>query len=235
MQVHEVGIKRLVLLSSTIVIVTITIAVSLFLITTENKNFQTEVQRIEEELITTKKRNIENRLQNLIDEVKFDQLLMRNLQLDELKNFINTLFLSLQNHQNDSSQSTMKEILSTYDLDDTIHGFAFFDDGTILWNPRNPQTQGKNYINTQDINDKFYIQNMIEVAKSGQEDNAISFSWYIPGETTISTNIAFVKYLPHLKLIVGAYRSEESINNWIQTTILQKISSHQLWKDSLFL
>lgn len=231
MQVQEGGIKRLILLSSTLVVITITTIVGLFLVTTENKNFKIEVQRIEEELITNKKRNLENQLQNLINEISFDQELMKQLQLDELEAFVNTLYISVKN----SSQKDAKEVLQRYDLVDTMHAFAFYADGTIFWNPRNPKTEGINYLQAQDINDQFYIKKMIEIAKSRKKDNTIKFSWYIPADTTISTNVAFVKYIPHLDLVIGAYRSEKSIDNWTQKTILQKINSHEFWKESLFL
>lgn len=233
MQVEEGGIKRLILLGSTIVILTTTIAVSFFLITTENKNFQIEVQRIEKELITNRKRNIENRLQSLLNEINFDQIFMREIQLDELKNFTNTLHVSLQDVSKNSLNS-IKKLLEKHDTDDTMHGFAFFENGTIFWNPRNPKTVGKNFLNAQDINDQFYIKDMIKVAKSGRKDTSVTFSWYIPNETTISTNISYIRYLPKLNLIIGAYRSEESINRWIQATILKKINTHTFWKDSLF-
>lgn len=233
MNVKEGGIKRLVLTSSTIVIITITIVVSFFLITTENKNFQEEVIRIEKDLTTNRKYNIENRLQSLLSEITFDQSLMRELQLNEVKNFVRTLQISLLANPLNNNISTIRQILLSHDRQDSINGFAFYDDGTLFWSPKSPESQGLNFIDIQDIYNNFYIKEMIRVAKSGQ-DIPTGFSWYNPGETSISSNIAYVRYLPKLKLIVGAYRSETSINKWIQQTILKKLRTHLFSKESLF-
>lgn len=233
MKVQEGGIKKLILLSSTIVITTITIVVSLFLITTENKNFEIEVKRIEKELLESRQRKIETRLKSILNEFTFDQALMKKLQLNEVKKFVHTLHVSLTNYSQKYSKNTLRSMLYAYDLNDSIHGFAFYEDGTVLWNPKNPKTQDNNILYAQDINNHFYIKKMIEVAKS-LSDSPIYFTWYIPGETIISTNIAYVKYIPKLNLIVGAYRSEESINKWIKQTILEKMSTYQFWKESIF-
>jgi len=233
MKIQEGGIKKLILLGSTVLIITITIVVSLFLITTENKNFNIETQRIEEELFETRKQNIENRLKSLLNELNFDQALMKELQLKEVKSFVHTLYVGLTNYENQNKETTLGSILNAYDRNDTMHGFAFYEDGTVLWNPRNPTSQNSNILNAQDIHNQYYVKNMINTAKSLKE-SSITFTWYIPNKTTISTNIAYVKYIPKLNLIVGAYRSAEDINRWMKTTILKKISRHKFGKKSLF-
>ncbi|WP_428023737.1 cache domain-containing protein [Arcobacter sp.] len=226
----ETGLKRLLLFSSTIVIIIITSIVSYFLIVIENRNFEQETKRIEKELLDNKKRYLENRLKMIIKEINFDRTFIKKFELDKVDSYVNAISKTL-NTVETKNLKVIKKILNGYNTNNDIKPFVFFGDGTLFWNPNNPKTEGKNYFDFEDINGFKYVKDMIIRAKSNNHTSRHHI-WYLPNSSVLSNSTAFVKYVPRLNLVVGAYISKESIETTIKNTILEKLSKYKFDKDS---
>ncbi|RXJ65367.1 hypothetical protein CRV08_15355 [Halarcobacter ebronensis] len=226
----ETGLKRILLFSSTIVIITVTSIVSYFLIVIENRNFKQEMKRVEKELIDNKKRYLDNSLKMILNEISFDQSFIKKSELEKVNNFVESISKTL-NIINTKNQKEIKEILKKYNSNKNINPFAFLGDGRLFWNPNNPKAEGTNYLDFEDIRGFTYVKEMIKKAKN-KDDSPINYIWYTPNKAILSDNIAFVRYIPSLDLVVGAYISKEAIETIIKETILQKLSKYKFTDDT---
>ncbi len=226
----ETGLKRILLFSSTIVIITVTSIVSYFLIVIENRNFKQEIKRIEKELIDNKKRYLNNSLKMILNEIDFDQSFIKKSELQKVNDFVESISKTL-NTINTKDLGRIRDILSRYNSNQNINSFAFLGDGTLFWNPNNVKAEGINYLDFEDINGFSYVKEMIKKAKN-KDFTPMNFIWYTPNKSILSDNNVFVRYIPSLDLIVGAYISTEAIEKIIKDTILQKLSKYKFENDS---
>jgi PAS domain S-box-containing protein len=226
------SLKKLLLFSSTIIILTITAIVSYYLIISESENFNKEIKRNEIELLQGKKLYLENRLKLILKEINNDEYLIKQYEVQKVENFVKMLSKVISKNLDKNKYET-KELLNYYDNEDEIHGFALDSKGILFWNPKSPNFEGDNFIHIEDINNFAYIKEIIKKAKEG--DNSFTeFTWYTSNEIKISTNIVYARYISSLDLIVAAYSSKDLIEDKIKQATLKYISSSS-FKNKVFL
>jgi len=97
-------------------------------------------------------------------------------------------------------------------------------DGTVLLHATQPELEQKNVLALQDSAGAFFIREMIALAKSKGE-GFVSYRWPKPGFPTDQEfeKISFIKYLPRLDCFIGAGEYLEDTEAEVKDEILERI------------
>lgn len=127
----ETSLKRLLLYSSTILIITITVIVSCFLIYIENRNFNQEIRKTENELLENRQKDLQNRLIMILNEINFDQSLIKEYELSKVEDYVKSMAKMIQIESNVDIKKIKNDLIE-FKTNKEIHPFAFFEDGTLF-------------------------------------------------------------------------------------------------------
>jgi len=226
----EQGIKKITLLSSTIIILTLASIIGFILIKTQYDNFKTHINSFESTLIEREKFYIKTSIENLKNDIRFEEESLLNNKKERIKNqaivaynlayslYKKTLYLS-QEEQIAFIKSSLKQ-MSQESID--INYFILNKKGDLLLNSANIDDENKNFYDFKDINGKKFINDIVNAPYNKQ--NYIEYTWYKPKSTHTSDKITYSMHLKELGIIIGSGSFIEKQHTKLKKTILNKIS-----------
>ena len=229
---EEKNIKRVVLLGSTFVVLSVTIIIAYLLIGTEIANTKEYIKSFKNTHIEREKFAIKTVVQNLVSDIKYE----KNSHNQELKHQIKNqsliaynlaLSISLQNKNKNKKEiiEIIKEIiLSATNKNIEIDYFIFSNDGTLLLDTQNRENEGKNFVDAKDINEKSFIKEIL------QTDDFVNYLWYKPNESIIAKKITYSRNIPTLDITIGSGYSQV-LNHTLSKRTVDKIEKVNFNKD----
>lgn len=221
---EEKRIKKVILLSSTFLVVIVASIIAYILISSEISDFQKHLETYEETLIKREKTTIKSAVDNLTSDIEFDEK-SRLIQIKRRVKNQTTITVELVEHILDNTstnkEQTVIDIIKKTSLNKDNYFFIFKDDGTLLFNSNDNLSVDKNYIDLEDINGKKFVQKTIE------ENGFIEYDWFVPNNHKISKKITYSIKIEELGLIIG---SAEYLNTKysLHKKILDKIYKEKL-------
>jgi len=228
----EKNIKRIVLLSSTFIILIVSVTIAYLLINLEIENFNKHLQTFKNTLIEREKFSIKTTIKNLVNDIEYE----KNTTQNEIKNRVQTQAISMYNlaqslyWQNvtltkDKILGLIKELIkSTTTKKDDIHYFIFKTDGMLLLNTKEYEDKSKNFMDFEDLNGKKYVQEIL------QEDGFSSYLWFQKGSSKVVKKVTYSKKLKNLDIVIGAGAFVNAPHN-ISQNMLDKIKKYNFRKD----
>jgi len=227
----EQGIKKITLLSSTIIILTVATIIGFILIKTQYDNFKTRINSFESTLIEREKFYIKTSVENLKNDVTFEELSILNNKKERIKNqaivaynLAYSLYKKTQYLSKKEQVSFIKSSLNQMSQESNdINYFILNLQGDLILNSENKEDENKNYYSFKDINGVQFIKKMINSPKNKQ--NYIEYTWYKPNSTLTSNKITYSTHLSELGIIIGSGSFVDKKNEKLKKTILKKISN----------
>lgn len=228
----EKNIKRIVLLSSTFIILIVSVTLAYLLINLEIENFNKHLQTFKTTLIEREKFSIKTTIKNLVNDIEYE----RNAAQDAIKSRVQTQALSMYNlaqslyWQNvtlthDKILALIKELIkSATTKSDDIHYFIFKTDGMLLLNTKNDEDKSKNFMDFEDLNGKKYVQEILN------KDGFSSYLWFQKGSSKVIQKVTYSKKLKNLGIVIGAGAFVNAPHN-ISQNMLDKMQKYNFRKD----
>ena len=221
----EDSIKRTILVSSTIITFIVATIIGLVLLKAEYNNFKTHIKSFEDTLIETEMFSIKTFVENLKKDIEFEKVSILNDKKQRIKNQsiiaynlastisdkVNNL---AKNEQINIIKSSIKNLAS---IQNDINYFILDLNGKMILNTKNPNAQGINVVDFEDINGIKFIEEMIKANKDTQ--NYMEYYWYKPSKT-----ITYSRHLKKLGLIIGSDSFLESSKNELKDKLLKRVS-----------
>ena len=233
---EEKNIKKIVLLGSTFAIILISFTLGYVLINLQIKEFKTHLDTFQQTLIQREKITLKTAIENLKDDISYEQ----KAEVDRIKQNIKkqtkiaqkiatSIYLKDKKNDRKSIINSIKKAIQNIAINkENIDFFIFDKDGTYLLNTKYKAYEGENFIDFVDINNKKFIQKIID--KSKKSDSFVDFLWYIPGSSKIKKKITYSKYIFGLDIVIGSSRYIQS-NNIIVKYLKDKLKKRKLSSD----
>ncbi|MGP2656702.1 cache domain-containing protein [Malaciobacter sp. WC5094] len=220
----EQRIKKITLLSSTIIILLVATIIGSNLIKTEYNNFKNHIKNFKNTIIHREKFYIKTAIENLKNDIEFERLSILNSKKQRIKNqsiIAHNLATSLyENSKNLSKEEQKKLIISSIrqiaQKQNDIHYFIYDINGNLLLNTENPRNEGVNFLDFEDINGVKFINEMINAKQNKQ--NYVEYFWYKPNK-----RITYSRHIKELGLIIGSASFLESRKEELKEKLLKKI------------
>ncbi|MFK2822172.1 cache domain-containing protein [Arcobacter sp. YIC-80] len=220
----EQRIKKITLLSSTIIILLVATIIGSNLIKTEYNNFKNHIKNFKNTIIHREKFYIKTAIENLKNDIEFERLSILNSKKQRIKNqsiIAHNLAISLyENSKNLSKKEQKKLIISSIrqiaQKQNDIHYFIYDINGNLLLNTENPRNEGVNFLDFEDINGVKFINEMINAKQNKQ--NYVEYFWYKPNK-----RITYSRHIKELGLIIGSASFLESRKEELKEKLLKKI------------
>ena len=227
----EQGIKKITLLSSTIIILTVATIIGFVLIKTQYDNFKTRINSFESTLIEREKFYIKTSVENLKNDITFEELSILNNKKERIKNQAIVAYNLAHSLYNKTQYLSKKEqilfIKSSLNQmsqkSNDINYFILNMKGDLILNSENKKDENKNYYSSKDINGSEFIKKIIHSEQNKQ--NYVEYTWYKPNSTLTSKKITYSTHLKELGIIIGSGSFVDKSNEKLKKTILKKISN----------
>ena len=227
----EQGIKKITLLSSTIIILTVATIIGFVLIKTQYDNFKTRINSFESTLIEREKFYIKTSVENLKNDITFEELSILNNKKERIKNQAIVAYNLAHSLYNKTQYLSKKEqilfIKSSLNQmsqkSNDINYFILNMKGDLILNSENKKDENKNYYSSKDINGSEFIKKIIHAEQNKQ--NYVEYTWYKPNSTLTSKKITYSTHLKELGIIIGSGSFVDKSNEKLKKTILKKISN----------
>ncbi|NQY25253.1 MAG: cache domain-containing protein [Campylobacteraceae bacterium] len=227
----EQGIKKITLLSSTIIILTVATIIGFVLIKTQYDNFKTRINSFESTLIEREKFYIKTSVENLKNDITFEELSILNNKKERIKNQAIVAYNLAHSLYNKTQYLSKKEqilfIKSSLNQmsqkSNDINYFILNMQGDLILNSENKKDENKNYFSSKDINGSEFIKKIIHAEQNKQ--NYVEYTWYKPNSTLTSKKITYSTHLKELGIIIGSGSFVDKSNEKLKKTILKKISN----------
>ncbi len=214
-----------------IFVVILSIVLTNFFISFEEKVFNEQSKKIENKIISEQKNSIKYSINNIITILNQKSELFINLQKEIIKERTNNAIQLIDNIYKENSHLKEKEIfvkIKQYlnfisSSDKSKYYYIYKMDGTCISVPANRNLEGKNLINLQDIKGQYVIKTVIDIAKNGGGFN----EWYYlnPKSNKIEKKIGYVVIYKPLNIFIGtAVYEQDIIKN------IKQFSSHLFYE-----
>ena len=220
----EEGIKKTTLLGSTIIIIIVATVIGSILIKTEYDNFKNHIKNFKDTLIEREKFYIKTTVENMKNDIEFEKISILNNKKRRIKNqsiIAYNLAYSLyektkplsKNEQINLIKTSLKNISKK---ENDINYFILDTKGNLLLNTQNPNEEGVNFLDFEDINGVKFINKMIDTKIN--EQNYVEYFWYKP-----SKKITYSRHLEELGIVIGSSSFLESRDTELKEKLLKKI------------
>jgi len=226
----EQGIKKITLLSSTIIIIIVATVIGVTLINTEYNNFKNHIKNFKSTILEREKFYLKTTVVNLKNDIQSEQLSIVNNKKHRIQNqsiiaynlakslYQETLNMSKE-HQINLIKSSVKQLAQK---ENDINYFILDTKGFLILNSENSKDEYKNFLDFEDINGKKFINEMIHNNKNIQ--NFEQYSWYKPNSSISATKITYSRHLKELGIIIGSGTYILKENNELKDKIKKKVS-----------
>ena len=226
----EQGIKKITLLSSTIIIIIVATVIGVTLINTEYNNFKNHINNFKNTILDREKFYLKTSVENLKNDIQLEQLSIINNRKHRIKNqsiiaynLANSLYKQTINLSKLQQISLIK--LSIKQLAQKEHDINYFildTDGVLILNSENSKDEYRNFFDFEDINGKKFINEMIN--KKNKIQNFTEYFWYKPNSSITAKKITFSRHLQELGIIIGSGTYIVQENNELKHKLKKKIS-----------
>ncbi|MCJ8328187.1 MAG: cache domain-containing protein [Campylobacterales bacterium] len=233
----EKGIKKITLLSSTIIIFTISTIIGIVLLKSEFDNFKNYINNYEHTLIEREKFYIKTSVDNRTNDILFEEMSILNNKKERIKNqsivaynlayslYNKTKYLS-DKDQIDFIKSSLQQMSQE---ENDINYFIINHKGDLVLNTENKKDENKNYYSFKDINGNEFIKEM--VLSDHNKQNFVSYSWYKPNSTLTLKKLTYSRHLNELGIIIGSGSFLDKNNSKLTNSILNKITNQSNHKN----
>ena len=233
----EKNIKRVVLLSSTVIIFIVSIMIAYLLINSEIENFNNHLKSFKSTLIEREKFSIRTTMKNLVNDIHYEEISRKEEIKQRVKeqalsmtNLTQSFYLQNKNQNTNAIINVAKKLIqSTTTSKDEIHYFIFNTNGLLLLNTNNKNSENKNFIDFEDINGKKFINEIINMKEEKQ--NFVDYFWYIPKNSITAKKITYSRELKELGIIIGSGTFLDKQSNELTTKVTKKIESQNFNKE----
>ena len=221
----EKGIKKIALLSSTIIILIVSMIIGIILIKTEYSNFKNHIKNFRNTLIEREMFAIKTSLENLKSDIDFEEISILNSKKQRIKNqsiIAYNLALSIYNNSKHLSKNEKIELIKTSirnisQKENDIHYFIFDKKGTLLLSTSNPNNEGINFTDYEDVNGVKFINKILSSPVGNQ--NYIEYYGF-----QLKKRINYSQHLEELGLIIGSASFLEKTDEDLKNKLLEKIA-----------
>ena len=222
------NIKAVIIIPIVFILI-LSVVLTNFLITFEEKVFIDQSKKIEDKIISEHKISIKNGINNIITILNQKSESFKNLQKEIIKERTNNAIQLIDNIYKENIHLKEEDIfikIKQYlnfisSSDKSKYYYIYKMDGTCISVPANRKLEGKNLIELQDIKGQYVIKKVIDIASNGGGFN----EWYYlnPKSNKIEKKIGYaVEYKP-LNIFIGtAIYEQDIIDN------IKQFSSHLL-------
>lgn len=233
----EKKIKKITLLSSTIITLLVATVIGIILIQTEFTNFNNHINSFKNTIIERKQFTLKTSVENLINDIKIEEFSILKNKKDRIKNQ-SIIAYNLAQAIYDKSITLTKEeklkfikeaLTQISNKTNDINYFILHKNGTIILNTEYKEIQGENYLNFKDISGKKFINEIINSDNKNQSFH--KYFWYKPKSNILSKKIVFARAFEQLDIIIGSTTSldqtKENITNKIKEKIFKQSSNKE--------
>ena len=190
-------------------------------------------ESIQKSLLDRQKTAIQADIKHVITHIDYmrnqlQQRVKRRTQARTEEAYQTALYLYEQNKEN-KSLSEIAELIhdALYAASwDDGRGYYFAEDmqGNERVNRNNPDLEGQNIINLQDSNGKYFVQEILNIARSEKREGFCTYFWNQPDTPDVLVpKISYIKYFEPLDWVIGTgiYLDDEEkkikqeVVNWI--------------------
>ena len=225
----EQGIKKITLLSSTIIIIIVATVIGITLINTEYNNFKNHIQNFKKTILEREQFYLKTSVENLKNDIQSEQLSIINNKKLRIKNqsiiaynLANSLYkqtISMSKElQINLIKSSIKQLAQK---ENDINYFILDTEGVLILNSENSKDEYQNFLDFEDIHGKKFINEMIDNNKNSQ--NFEQYSWYKPNSSISATKITYSRHLNELGIIIGSGTYIIKENNELKNKIKKKV------------
>ena len=228
----EKNIKRVVLLSSTVIIFIVSIMIAYLLINSEIENFNNHLKSFKSTLIEREKFSIRTTMKNLVNDIHYEEISRKEEIKQRVKeqalsmtNLTQSFYLQNKNQNTNAIINVAKKLIqSTTTSKDEIHYFIFNTNGLLLLNTNNKNSENKNFIDFEDINGKKFVQKILK------KDGFSYYYWFKPNSSKVAYKITYSQKIKDLDIVIGAGAFENTTHK-LSPKILNKIKKYNFGKD----
>ena len=225
----EHGVKKTILLSSTIIIILVALIIGATLINIEYKNFTSHIENFKKTLIEREKDNIKTTVENLINDIEFEENSILNSKKERIEKqsiIAYNLAISLYNRTKNLSKKEqilfIKEAIRKISKEENdINYFILNTDGKMILNSENKIDENQNFMNFEDMYGFEFINNIIDANKEKQ--NFVKYFWYKPNSNIAAQKITYSRHLKKLGIIIGSGSFLEVQKNRLKKRMVRKI------------
>jgi len=225
----EHGIKKIILLSSTVIIVLVALIIGATLINIEYKNFTKHIKNFKTTLIEREKENIKATVENLIYDMKFEKESILNNKKERIeKQSIIAYNLAISIYKRTQKLSKKEQILFIKEAirqiskkENDINYFILDTNGKLILNSENSIDENQNFMDFEDMYGFPFINKMIDASKGKQ--NFVKYFWYKPKSNITAQKITYSQHLEELGIIIGSGSFLEVQKNKLKERMLRKI------------
>ena len=226
----EQGIKKITLLSSTIIIIIVATVIGLTLINTEYNNFKNHIKNFKKTILEREKFYIKTSVENLKNDIQSEQLSIINNKKHRIKNqsiiaynLANSLYKQTVNLSKQQQIRLIKSsIKQLAQKENDINYFILDTNGVLILNSENSKDEYQNFLDFEDINGKKFINKMVN--NMNDKQNYEEYFWYKPNNNTLAKKITFSRHLKELGIIIGSGTYIIKENDKLKDKIKKKVS-----------
>ena len=237
----EHRIKKIILLSSTIIILIVSTIIGVILIKTEYNNLKNHINNFKNTLIENEKFYIKTTIENIKNDIRYEEKSIIDNKKNRIKkqsiiayNLAYSLYEKTKKlskkEQINFIKSSLRQI--SHQQQD-INYFIINTKGVLILNSENPGDENKLFYNFKDINNFKFINAMIK--SPTEKQNFIEYFWYKPNSVTISKKISYVRHLEELDIIIGSGSFMQTSKAELKKNIIKKINNLGFNKEQFFL
>ncbi len=207
----EKNIPKLIIITPIFTIILLTIFVTIFLVSSQNRYFENQSTMLEKQYILKQKALLVSKVNEVINYINYHRINIKNLDKNSLKKLITNYIDTIRYGDN---------------------GYIWIHDTNyyLISHPFRKKSIGKYDINLKDESGKFITRAFINIAVKNPDGGFLEYYWKKPNTNVITKKIGFVKLYAPWKWVVGSGLYIDDISNSIkkEKTLLQKRTNKQI-------
>lgn len=140
---------------------------------------------------------------------------MQSQRKAELERIVDIAYKAISPYLEMVENGQMDKEEGMIQIRDVIRRFSYSDDfgmnyifmssydGTMLAQPFEPEIEGVNKWNMQDVNGKYIIRSLVNAAKENPQGSFVTYHYYPPGKDEPEEKLSYVKGLPSMNAYIG--------------------------------
>ncbi len=227
------SIARKMLVTMSLVVAGVVLALGGIQIIQEYARYRSEVDALWGQQVEARKKQLEMQVAETVSYIEFKKTQIRSRVQGSLESRVRDAHgvvshlheMSKGSHSPKELRSLVREALRKQRFNNGRgYFFIFAMDGTVLLHAAQPELEQKKLLAMQDTEGTFVIREMIDLARSKGE-GFISYHWPKPGFPPDQEfeKISFIKYLPQLDCFIGAGEYLEDTEGEVKGEVLERI------------
>ncbi|KFL34245.1 MULTISPECIES: cache domain-containing protein [unclassified Sulfurospirillum] len=215
--------KWIVFLPAFAILLTFSITL-IIVITAERAEYKKSLENERIAYVKRSKAQAQERIDKLVEYINENEKFLMREAKDEIKNIVNLAYQIINDIYTENPNLPREQILQKIKtkLRDTrffsdLSGYyvVFGLDGTCVMHGANKELEGKNFLDEQDENGRFFIKEGIERLKA-EEAFSLVYPWKNPRDENVRTKIGYVRQFSPLNIYVASGRYEDEVRERIK-------------------